>query len=48
MESLFGSLKQELADHTPFDDRDDVRAPIFDYIEAFYNRQRSHPDCRAT
>ncbi len=42
MESFFSSLKQELTHHERFDDREQARARIFDYIEVFYNRQRLH------
>lgn len=41
-ESFFGSLKMELVHHTIYDTRDQARADIFFYIEAFYNRQRRH------
>ncbi len=43
MESFFGSLKEEWNDdYPPFDDLEDVRAALFDYIEIFYNRDRLH------
>lgn len=42
MESFFSSLKQELTHHVQFRDREEARSQIFDYIEVFYNRQRSH------
>ncbi len=42
MESCFSSFKQELTHHERFDDREQARARIFDYIEVFYNRQRLH------
>jgi putative transposase len=42
MESFFSSLKQELTHHERFEDREQARAGIFDYIEVFYNRQRLH------
>jgi putative transposase len=42
MESFFSSLKQELAHHERFRDRDAARARIFEYVESFYNRQRLH------
>jgi putative transposase len=41
-ESFFGSLKMELIHHTIYNTRDQARADIFFYIEAFYNRQRRH------
>jgi putative transposase len=42
MESFFASLKQELTHHERFETRDEARSKVFDYIEVFYNRQRSH------
>jgi len=41
MESFFSTLKTECADH-PFDTRAQARTAIFEYIEAWYNRQRLH------
>lgn len=41
-ESFFSNLKNELTWHHDFRLRDEARAAIFDYIEVFYNRQRSH------
>ena len=41
-ESFFSNLKNELTWHHDFRRRDEARAAIFDYIEVFYNRQRSH------
>jgi len=41
-ESFFGNLKNELTWHYTFNTRNEARAAIFDYIEVFYNRQRSH------
>jgi len=41
-ESFFSNLKNELTWHRTFNTRDEARAAIFDYIEVFYNRQRSH------
>lgn len=41
-ESFFSSLKNELVHGRWFNDRDQARAAIFDYIEVFYNRQRIH------
>lgn len=40
MESFFSSLKQELAHHERFKDRDAARARVLEYVESFYNRQR--------
>ena len=42
MESFFGTLKRELVHHRKYRTRDDARRDIFDYIEAFYNRERLH------
>lgn len=42
MESFFSSLKQELTHHERFNDREEARRKLFDYIEVFYNRQRLH------
>ena len=41
-ESFFSNLKNELVHHSDFASRDSARAAVFDYIEVFYNRQRSH------
>ncbi|MEO6696564.1 MAG: IS3 family transposase [Gammaproteobacteria bacterium] len=41
-ESFFSNLKNELVHHTLFEDRDQARSEIFDYLEVFYNRQRIH------
>ena len=42
MESFWSTLKLELAYRTEFASRTQARHQIFDYIESFYNRQRSH------
>jgi len=42
MESFWATLKLELVYRTCFDTRAHARTQIFDYIETFYNRQRSH------
>jgi putative transposase len=42
MESLWGSMKQELVYQRNFKTREEARAAIFEYIEIFYNRQRRH------
>jgi putative transposase len=42
MESFWGKLKQEWLNGNAFQDRDEAKAAIFDYIEIFYNRQRLH------
>jgi putative transposase len=41
-ESFFHTLKTELVNHERYRTRDEARASVFDYIEAFYNRQRIH------
>ena len=41
-ESFFSNLKNELTWHHDFRHRDEARAAVFEYIEVFYNRQRSH------
>lgn len=41
-ESFFSNLKNELVHHVVFEDRDEARSAIFDYMEVFYNRQRIH------
>jgi transposase InsO family protein len=42
MESFWSTLKLELVYRRDFASRSEARAQIFDYIETFYNRQRSH------
>lgn len=42
VESFFSTLKNEWTFHQTFQDRDQARAALFDYIELFYNRRRSH------
>jgi len=42
MESFFHSLKTELVSHEQYRNHSHARASLFDYIEAFYNRQRLH------
>ena len=42
MESFFGTLKSELVHHRAYRTRDEARADLFFYIEAFYNRRRLH------
>ena len=41
-ESFFASLEKELLLDSVFVSRDHARREVFDYIEAFYNRGRSH------
>jgi len=42
MESFWSSLKIELVYRHDFLTHSQARSAIFDYIEAFYNRQRLH------
>ena len=42
VESFFASLKRERTRRTKYKTREDAKADIFDYIERFYNRKRSH------
>ena len=42
MESFWSTLKLELVYRCQFNTRSQARARIFDYIETFYNRQRTH------
>jgi transposase InsO family protein len=42
MESFFSTLKTELIYHQHYATRAHARSSIFEYIEAFYNRQRRH------
>jgi putative transposase len=42
MESFWSTLKLELVYRGVFTTHNQARAKIFDYIETFYNRQRSH------
>ena len=42
MESFFGTLTSECVDRQSFQNRAQARQAIFEYLEAFYNRQRLH------
>ena len=42
MESFWSTLKMELVYRRDFATRDQARTEIFDFIEVFYNRRRSH------
>ena len=42
MESFFASLKTEHVHNVRFRTRAEAKAAVFDYIEAFYDRQRRH------
>lgn len=41
-ESFFGTMKTELTHHLKFKTREEAKSVIFEYIEVFYNRTRSH------
>ncbi len=41
-ESFFVRLKTELINHPRWKNRLELRAAVFEYIEAFYNRRRLH------
>lgn len=41
-ESFFSTLKNELVHCTEFQNTEQARVAVFDYIERFYNRQRIH------
>jgi transposase InsO family protein len=42
MESFWATLKTELVYQEPYATREQARASIFEYVEAFYNRKRLH------
>lgn len=42
MESVWGSLKNELLNHTQYKTRQQTQDEITEHIEIFYNRQRRH------
>jgi len=42
MESFFGTLKTECVDRQSYQSLSQARQSIFEYLEAFYNRQRLH------
>jgi len=42
VESFFGTLKTELVNHERYASHAEARSSIFEYIEMFYNRKRSH------
>jgi putative transposase len=42
MESFFDTLKTELIDNRIFEDIDEAKTMIFEWIEVFYNRKRIH------
>jgi transposase InsO family protein len=42
MESFWGKLKMEWLNDCKFKTRDEAKKAVFDYIELFYNRRRTH------
>jgi len=42
VESFFSLLKRERIRRQTYRTRDEAKADVFDYIERFYNRRRSH------
>jgi transposase InsO family protein len=42
MESFFSRLKAELLEDGTFENLEDARTEIFEYIEMYYNTQRKH------
>ena len=42
MESFIATLKTELIHRHDFHTRQEARQALFEYIEVFYNRQRTH------
>jgi putative transposase len=42
VESFFSTLKTELVDQRRYPNADEARSSLFEWIEAFYNRQRRH------
>lgn len=41
-ESFFATIKKELVHRQPWPTRRDLGSAVFEYVEAFYNRQRRH------
>jgi len=41
-ESFFKTLKSELTNHCQFNNQQEAKNVIFEYIEVFYNRIRTH------
>src|SRR5450755_1227350 len=41
-ETFFATLKKELVNRRTWPDRLELQSAVFEYIEAFYNRQRRH------
>ena len=44
-ESFFHTLKTELVHHEDYQTHEEAKRSIFEYIVAFYNRQRKHSSC---
>jgi putative transposase len=42
IESFFSTLKRERPSHRHYENRDEARAEVFEYIERFYNPRRRH------
>jgi putative transposase len=42
VESFFASLKKELVHHESYTTREEAKASLVEYVEAFYNRARRH------
>ncbi len=42
MESVFGSLKNDLVRHTRFRTRQEAKSALFECIAIFHNRRRRH------
>ena len=42
MESLWATLKKELVQHAKFKTRAQAQSSIFEWIEVWYQRERSH------
>jgi transposase InsO family protein len=42
MESFFATLKQELIYRQPYQSRQQTKQDIFEYVQVFYNRKRTH------
>jgi putative transposase len=45
-ESFFATIKKELVHRQSWPSRRDLSSAVFEYIEAFYNRQRRHSTLR--
>lgn len=45
-ESFFATLKKELVHHKKYENKQQAKQSIFEYIEVFYNRQRLHSELK--